>query len=255
MNSSSILSKILTGARQGRKMLAVLIDPDKTYRTEEVERLVNYCSAQAVDFFLVGGSLTARDEFARVIGQLKKSSDKPVIIFPGQVHHLSAEADGVLFLSLISGRNPEYLIGQHVMAAPLIRQMDLEPIPTGYILAGSDHTTTVAYISNTMPIPAGKCQLAAATALAGEMLGMQLIYLDAGSGASAPVPSEMVRVVKKSITVPLIVGGGIDSEAKAKEALAAGADLLVIGNGAEGNIECIGAVASAISACNRALQE
>jgi putative glycerol-1-phosphate prenyltransferase len=162
-----------------------------------------------------------------------------VVLFPGSVTQLSAHVDAVLFLSLISGRNPELLIGQHVVAAPRIKALQLEAVPTGYLLIDGGKPTTASYISNTQPIPANKAGIAAATALAGELLGLRCIYIDAGSGAANPVPIEMIRAVREACSLPLIVGGGIRSRAQADAAYAAGADLLVIGTAIEEEPEMI----------------
>lgn len=215
------------------KSLAVLIDPDKVETEIELIDLVNSYKSGPVDLFLVGGSLLSSNNQDNVVKAIKSVSDMPVILFPGSYMYVDLNADGILFLSLISGRNPEFLIGQHVVAAPLLKNSNVEVLPTGYMLIGDDHKTTVAYISNTTPIPRHKESIAVCTAMAGEMLGLKMIYLDAGSGAMAPVPAKMIRAVKSAIKLPLIVGGGINTLHKANEALASGADMLVIGNGLE----------------------
>jgi putative glycerol-1-phosphate prenyltransferase len=171
----------------------------------------------------------------QVIRQIKTQSSIPVILFPGSNLHIDTSADAIFFLSLISGRNPDFLIGQHVIAAPSLKKSRLEILPTGYILVDSGRQTTVSYISNTMPIPYDKPEIAACTAMAGEMLGLKLIYLDAGSGALKQISSKMIAAVRKSVDVPLIVGGGIRSAEEALEAFEAGADVVVIGNGIEKN--------------------
>jgi putative glycerol-1-phosphate prenyltransferase len=168
-----------------------------------------------------------------VVKQIKDNVSIPVILFPGSSLQIDANADAILFLSLISGRNPDLLIGQHVVAAPILKNNKLEVIPTGYVLINSGKTTSVAYISNTIPIPDDKYSLAACTAMAGEMLGLRLIYLDAGSGAEREINSKMITAVRKAVDVPLVVGGGINTSQKALNALEAGADLIVIGNALE----------------------
>jgi len=183
---------------------------------------------------------------------LKKQTTIPVLIFPGSNLHIHSEADGILLLSLISGRNPELLIGQHVIAAPILRNSGLEILPTGYMLVESGKSTTVSYISNTQPIPSDKEDIAVCTAMAGEMLGLQLIYLDGGSGAQNPVPAKMISAVRRSISVPLIVGGGINSGIKAEQAWNAGATFVVIGNGLESNPDILQGI---IETRNRLNQE
>jgi putative glycerol-1-phosphate prenyltransferase len=170
-----------------------------------------------------------------VVREIKENVSIPVVLFPGNSMQLDPGADAILFLSLISGRNPDLLIGQHVVAAPILRNNHIEVMPTGYLLINSGKITSVAYISNTTPIPDDKYSLAACTAMAGEMLGMQLIYLDAGSGAEKEISSRMINAVRKAVDLPLFVGGGINTTQKAITALEAGADLIVIGNALEKN--------------------
>lgn len=229
----NILDTLTERARHGKKSIAVLVDPDKITDASQLQQLINLASENLVDFFLVGGSLVTTTNMAEVIKQIKDSVSIPVMLFPGNSMQVDPSADGLLFLSLISGRNPELLIGQHVIAAPIIKNTRLEVIPTGYMLINSGRTTSVAYISNTTPIPDDKYSLAACTAMAGEMLGLRLIYMDAGSGAEKEVSARMIATVKKSISVPLIVGGGINNRQKAFAALEAGADMIVIGNALE----------------------
>ena len=168
-----------------------------------------------------------------LIAIIRAHTNTPIILFPGNPLHIEPSADAILFLSLISGRNPEFLIGQHVIAAPLLKKSGLEILPTGYMLVDSGTQTTVSYISGTMPLPHDKPGVAACTAMAGEMLGLQLMYLDAGSGARRPVSPEMIAAVCSAIELPIIVGGGINSGEKAYQALKAGADMIVVGNGIE----------------------
>lgn len=239
MTSRPILRSLLEARNQGRKSLAVLLDPD-VYRSEEsVRTLAGLCGAHGVDLLLVGGSLITRGDMAEMIGQLRRHSPLPLVLFPGSNMYFDSSADALLFLSLISGRNPEYLIGQHVVAAPFVRRSGLEVLPTGYILVGEEASTTVAYISHTLPIPRAKADVAASTALAGEMLGMQIIYLDAGSGAPEPVPGEMIRAVREQVNTPIWVGGGINTAGRASDAWQAGADLIVLGNGLQSRPELL----------------
>lgn len=227
-----ILDSLVRLRTEGRKAFAVLLDPDKI-SLDAFPRLLEQAVAQHVDYFFVGGSLITSSTQGEVIAAIRAHTSIPVILFPGSNLHIDASADAILFLSLISGRNPEFLIGQHVVAAPILKKSGLEILPTGYLLVESGRQTTVSYISNTTPLPHDKPGVAACTAMAGEMLGLRLTYLDAGSGAERPVPPELIAAVRQSVATPIIVGGGINSVAKAKAALTAGADLIVVGNGIE----------------------
>jgi putative glycerol-1-phosphate prenyltransferase len=231
----SILSNLFTNHRQGKKSIAVLVDPDKAEDASALLQLINLASENCIDYFFVGGSIITTSNLYAVVKIIKDNVTIPVILFPGNAIQIEPSADGLLFLSLISGRNPELLIGQHVIAAPIIRNTKLEVIPTGYLLINSGRTTSVAYISNTTPIPDDKYSMAACTAMAGEMLGLRAIYLDAGSGAEKEISPKMIATVRKAINVPLLVGGGINSTQKAVSALEAGADMIVIGNALEKN--------------------
>lgn len=228
-----VLETLAERSRKGKKSIAVLVDPDKVSDAGQLQHLINLASENLVDFFLVGGSLVTTTNLSEVVKQIKDNVSIPVILFPGNSMQIEPGADALLFLSLISGRNPELLIGQHVIAAPIIKNTQLEIIPTGYMLINSGRTTSVAYISNTTPIPDDKYSLAACTAMAGEMLGLRAIYMDAGSGAEKEISARMIATVKKSINVPLIIGGGINNKQKAFAALEAGADMIVIGNALE----------------------
>ncbi|MDL5046728.1 geranylgeranylglyceryl/heptaprenylglyceryl phosphate synthase [Oscillatoria amoena NRMC-F 0135] len=216
-----------------KKSIAVLVDPDKVTDRLQLQHLIDLASENCVDYFLVGGSLVTTTNLTEVVNQIKQHVNLPVILFPGNAIQVEPSADGILFLSLISGRNPELLIGQHVVAAPVIKNTGLEVLPTGYLLINSGRTTSVAYISNTLPLPDDKYSLAACTAMAGEMLGLRLIYLDAGSGADKEISAKMISAVRKAVTVPLIVGGGINTPDKALAAMQAGADMIVVGNALE----------------------
>ncbi len=251
--TKSILDTLYQRREDNRKSFAVLIDPDKVSDTGNLVKLVNIAVENKVDFFLVGGSLLTGTNMHQVIQLIKDHSQLPVILFPGSNMHVDVSADAILFLSLISGRNPELLIGQQVIAAPVIKRSNLEVLPTGYILINADNHTTVSYMSNTTPIPADKYSVAVCTAMAGEMLGLKLIYMDAGSGAKFPIRPKMIASVSKSIQVPLIVGGGIDSVDKALECLKAGADMLVVGNGIERNPNLLIEVSDAINNLNQTL--
>jgi putative glycerol-1-phosphate prenyltransferase len=210
----------------------VLIDPDSD-PTNELTGKARRCDDADVDAIFIGGSLMLRDDFSEAVATIKKETSLPLIIFPGNPGQLSPEADAVLFLSLISGRNPQHLIGDHIVAAPSVKKMGLEAIPTGYILVSSNIPTTVEFMSDTKPLPRNKPGLAAATALAGQYLGMKLIYLEAGSGASESVPDEMIQTVCRWIDLPLIVGGGIRKPEEAAQKVKAGADFIVVGTALE----------------------
>lgn len=240
-----ILDRILSATAAGQKQLAVLIDPDKTSR-DHISALCQLAEQGMVDYFLWGGSLISESQAEYYLAYLKAHTDKPIVLFPGSINQLYGQADALLLLSLISGRNPELLIGQHVIAAPRIKRLRLEPIPTGYILIDGGTPTSVAYMSNTAPIPANKPTIASCTALAGEQLGLKIIYLDAGSGAHRPVSPEVIRAVRKEVSLPLIVGGGIRTGEAARAILDAGADLLVVGNALEADTGRLPAIAEAV---------
>lgn len=241
----NIYQKIIDKKAAGRKQLAVLVDPDKPCR-DEVARLATLAGEGLADYIFVGGSLLTNSNLPECIRTIKANCSLPVVLFPGSATQVDANADALLFLSLISGRNPELLIGTHVTAAPLIRDLHLEAIPTGYMLIDSGRMTTALYMSNTLPIPADKNDIAVCTALAGEMLGLKMIYMDAGSGAMHTVREEMVKAVRSAINVPLIVGGGIRTPEKAQEICSAGADLIVIGNQLEKNPGLLPEMAEAV---------
>ncbi len=247
----NVLLTLLERKRGGKKCIAILLDPDKIEDTSRILPLINLASESCVDFFFVGGSLITTPNLSHVVKEIKKNVNIPVVLFPGNNMQIDPSADALLFLSLISGRNPELLIGQHVVSAPIIRNTRLEVVPTGYMLINSGRLTSVAYISNTMPIPEDKYSLAASTAMAGEMLGLQCIYLDAGSGAEREISAKMIAAVRKVIQVPLIVGGGINTAQKAWNALEAGADMIVIGNALEKNPQLLTEISEKIYEWNR----
>ena len=228
----SIYNNILKSKKEGKKIFAILIDPDKQ-TNEELLETVNIANNSNVDYFFVGGSLLINNSLEQSILTIKSNSSIPVVLFPGNAMQVSENADAILFLSLISGRNPEMLIGQQVITAPLLKQTDLEILSTGYMLIDSGKPTTVSYMSNTTPIPYEKNYVAACTAMAGEMLGLKLIFMDGGSGAKTPISSQMIKSVSDNVDVPLIIGGGICSADKALENCQAGADIIVVGNAIE----------------------
>lgn len=223
-----------------RKLFALHVDPDK-HNDMSLVRIGKAAGLNGVDFILAGGSLIS-NPIDHVVSVLKENTDVPVFLFPGNVMQISGNADGIFLLCLISGRNPEYLIGNHVIAAPVLKKTGLEIIPTSYILIENGRLTSVEYISNTRPIPADKVELAVATALAGEMLGHKLLYLEAGSGAIEPVKANLIAEVKRNISIPMIVGGGIQTPDQVKAIYNAGADVIVIGTAFEldeNNIEIL----------------
>ncbi|MBI9072661.1 MAG: geranylgeranylglyceryl/heptaprenylglyceryl phosphate synthase [Melioribacteraceae bacterium] len=207
----------------------ILIDPDDI-DLESLSMFVKHCEDSGVDGFLVGGSLMINGYFNKFIETIKNNCSLPVVLFPGNVNQLSPSVDALLYISLISGRNPEYLIGQHVLAAPIIKQYKMEAISTGYILINSGKTTTVEYISDTKPIPANKPSIALATALAGKYMGMKMLYLEAGSGAAEAVPNDTIKLISDECGIPLIVGGGIKDSYTAREKVLNGASVVITGN-------------------------
>ena len=234
MNEMKIIDILNRRHKVGKKSIAVLIDPDKAQDSQKLKHLIDLCTENCVDFFFVGGSLITTTNLSEVIATIKDNVNSvPVILFPGNAMQLDPTADGILFLSLISGRNPDLLIGQHVQAAPILRNYGMEILPTGYMLISSGRLSSAAYMSNTTPIPDDKISIAASTAMAGEMLGLKLIYLDGGSGSEKEISFKMISAVRSVVNVPLLVGGGINSGEKTQAALEAGADVIVIGNALE----------------------
>ncbi|MEY2898617.1 MAG: hypothetical protein RL138_670 [Bacteroidota bacterium] len=244
-----IKQHIFDAHANNKKLFAVLIDPDKVDNaslTGIIERGV----AAKVDLFFLGGSLLTKDVLESVAQQIKANCTIPVILFPGNGMQVTAAADAILFLSLISGRNPDLLIGQQVQAAPMVKQSGIEVLSTGYMLIDGGTATTVSYISNTMPIPANKPDIAACTAMAGEMLGLSLFYLDAGSGAKEAIPANLIQKVRNHISAPIVVGGGIRSAEAALAACNAGADIIVVGNAIEKDPSLLNTIAAAIHQVN-----
>lgn len=216
-----------------KKNIALLVDPDKV-DIDSIKLLSEPDIKNKLSAVFVGGSLVF-NETKQITKQIKEISGLPTVLFPGSLLQINPEVDAILFLSLISGRNPEYLIGQHVVAAPLIKRYGIETIPTGYMLFDCGNINSVRYMSNTLPIPNDKPDIAVATALAGEMLGLKALYLEAGSGASAPVSIEIIRAVRDAVTIPLIVGGGLRSVNQINSVFESGANLVVIGTVFEQN--------------------
>ncbi len=230
--SFNIYNNLLDAKEKGVKKFVVLIDPDKL-RLGNVENVIEKSLEAGVDYFFVGGSLIINDMMDYCLDTVKKLSSIPTILFPGNTFQINQKADALLFLSLISGRNPELLIGKHVIAAPILKNSNLEIISTGYMLIDGGAATSVSYMSNTMAIPSNKDDIALCTALAGELLGLKVIYMDAGSGALKPVSASMINAVSESVRLPLIVGGGIKNPEKVYQNVQAGADVIVVGNAIE----------------------
>jgi phosphoglycerol geranylgeranyltransferase len=227
-----------------RKKISVLIDPDK-HNDISLNKTIEQSEKAGVDFFLIGGSLL-NCPIDEIIKKIKHQSSIPLILFPGNLLQLTPKVDAMLLLSLISGRNPELLIGNHVIAAPIIKKYQTPSISTGYILIGTGKTTSVEYMSSTSPIPYNKHEIAMATAMAGELLGMKIIYMDAGSGAENPISDMMIKEVKSCIGIPLIIGGGIKSENQLENVCKSGADIVVIGNVLEKKTNLIQSFASIV---------
>jgi putative glycerol-1-phosphate prenyltransferase len=224
----SVYQTITQNISAGEKMLAALLDPD-TFVGERLQTMIDILRSSPPDFVFVGGS-TSSESMEKLIYELKNAITVPVVLFPGNVSQFVPLADALLNISLVSGRNAEYLIGQHVAAAMSIKNSGIEIIPTAYLLIDGGRVSSTEYVSNTRPIPPDRVNIAVSTALAGEQLGMRAIYLEAGSGAKTPVSTEMITSVKQQTSVPLIVGGGICTTEQLCNAFAAGADLVVVGN-------------------------
>lgn len=245
MKLKEIYPSICERKANGKKSFAVLVDPDKV-DDQKMRKIIDLAMAAGVDYFLVGGSLVISNYLDECVKIIKHNCSIPVLLFPGSSTQVSKYADALLYLSLISGRNPELLIGQHVISAPAIRKTGLEIISTGYMVVDGGAPTTVSYISNASPLPADKNEIAMCTAMAGEMLGMKLIYMDAGSGAKVPITESMIAQVANNIKVPLITGGGITDPEKAYLNCKAGADIIVVGNAIEKDESLIMEMASAV---------
>ena len=230
----NIHQEILEAKREGRKLLAILLDPDKI-NLENLDHLVVKINQSPATHLFVGGSIVTAQILEELISELKQKTNLPVVIFPGDPSQISPQADAILFLSLLSGRNPDYLIEYQVQAAPILKKTNLEVISTGYILIESGNETAVARVSKTKPLNRENLELVLATAQAGEMLGNKLMYLEAGSGAKNAVPLKMIELIAKNIEIPIIVGGGIVDLHGIKKAYKAGADLVVIGTAFENN--------------------
>ncbi len=232
----SIYKHILEKKKKNELMIAALLDPDSS-DIKKIKDLINFFEKSPIDYIFIGGSTTWKNDFNEFVHEVKTHSSLPVVIFPGSSNQIAKEADAILFLSLVSGRNPEFLIGEHIKAAPILKRMNIEVIPTGYLLIDGGNTTTVEFISGTKPIPQNKPDIAKGIAYASELLGMKLIYLDSGSGAKNSPNNNLIESVKNYINIPLIVGGGIRSTTEIEEKHKAGADIVVVGSALEDDPE------------------
>lgn len=230
-------NEILKSFQKKKGQIAVLIDPEKTESKQKLITLINKASFAKVDYFFVGGSTVSRKEFKDTIDILSENTNIPIVIFPGDNQQLSSKANGLLYLSLLSGRNPDYLIGQHVSSAEEVIKLGLEVIPTAYLLVDGGTKSSVAYVSQTTPIPRHQEKIAQNTALAGLLQGKKVVYFDAGSGAKHPVPTKFIENISKSTTAATIVGGGIRSAEQIIKMKSAGANVIVIGNKIEEDID------------------
>ncbi|RKS00828.1 geranylgeranylglyceryl/heptaprenylglyceryl phosphate synthase [Flavobacterium sp. 102] len=230
-----VFNQILSFRKKAQKLLAILIDPDKV-TVEDISVLTEKINQSPATHIFIGGSSFDGNHLCELVALLKQKTTLPILIFPGNPTQISAEADGILFLQLLSGRNSDYLIEHQINAVPILEKTNLEIISTGYILIESGSETAVQRVSKTKPLDRNNYDYAAQTAKAGELIGNKLIYLEAGSGAQKAVPLKMISMVAKRISVPLIVGGGIRSKKGIEDAFNAGADMVVIGTAFENDI-------------------
>lgn len=249
MANLNVYQRLQQLRKQGKKAFAVLIDPDKV-STTQISTMAKLCNEAKVDFLFVGGSLMVTQHLDDIIHTFKKHSDISVILFPGSPSQVSKQADALFYLTLISGRNPELLIGAHVVSAPMVRASGLEIISTGYMVIDGGAATTVSYMSHSSPIPHNKEDIALCTALAGEMQGKHVLYMDAGSGAIRPISESMIHRVASQTNIPLIIGGGITDAEKAYLNCKAGADVIVVGNAIEKDASLIKEIAQAVHGCS-----
>jgi putative glycerol-1-phosphate prenyltransferase len=252
---NNIYNSLVQHHHQGKKQLAVLIDPDSYEQETDLLNLCTLAEQAGAHLILIGGSLITNGFFDRCVELVKHHCSLPIVLFPGNIMQVNAHADAILFLSLISGRNPDLLIGKHVLAAPQIKASGVEVIPTGYMLVDGGSITSVSYMSNTTPIPADKPAIAATTALAGQMLGLKSIYMDAGSGAQHAIPTTVIQAVKAQTDIPIFVGGGIRTSKQVIDACAAGADIVVIGNAFENDPHLIKEMTQALEQFNHAVNK
>lgn len=229
--------RILDLLKTKQKQIAVLIDPDKQSSEEKLLELIKKINLLEPAYIFIGGSTVNASDFQSCLSILKENTKIPLVIFPGSHIQIDEKADAILFLSLISGRNPDFLIGHQVEAAHKLKQLDIEIIPTAYMLIDGGKNSSVAYVSQTSPIPSDQTSIAINTAIAGELMGMQSVFMDAGSGAIKSVPLKMIQEVAQNISVPLIIGGGLKTIQDIEDTLNAGASVAVIGNKIEENID------------------
>ncbi|MBI4946561.1 MAG: geranylgeranylglyceryl/heptaprenylglyceryl phosphate synthase [Bacteroidetes bacterium] len=241
MIKSGIYKSILKSKKKGKKLFSVLVDPDKFF-----PEVIREAYKANVDYIFIGGSRVKKENFHRCVNTIRTLTKIPLVIFPGSREQISGKADAILLLSLISGRNPDYLIGEHIRAAQQLKRSKLEIIPTGYILIGGGKKISTQAVTRTSPIKSSNATLAVSTAIAGELLGMKMIYLEAGSGAKNTLNLSIVKEVKKNISTPVIVGGGIDSPDKAIELCKSGADMIVVGNAIEKDSALVRNISKAI---------
>ncbi len=240
-----IFDTLITTIEKKGAVYIVLIDPDKEDDNSIINRVKN-ANNSGVDALFVGGSIMMDINYNSIVKKIKSLSNIPVILFPGGVGQLNKHFDAMLFMSLISGRNPRFLIEEQVLAAPIVDNMNIETISTGYILVNGGSNSSVEFMSSTKPIPMERVEITVAHALAGQYLGMKLIYLEAGSGAIHPVTTEVIKAVRAAIDLPIIVGGGIKTPEKARDAVEAGASIIVTGNILEEDDNCVQEFADAI---------
>lgn len=233
-----VLDFINTAKKNKDRLLAILLDPDKI-ELEDLPKVIHKINDSKAHLIFIGGSLLFKNILDAFVYKVKSHTKLPVLLFPGSAMQITNHADGILFLQLISGRNPEYLISNQVIAAPLLKQTNLEVISTGYMLIESGRETTASYISNTKPIPSHKPEIAMATAMAGEYIGNKLIYMDGGSGALHTIPADLIAKVSKHIDVPIIVGGGLKTKADLKAVYDAGATVVVVGTAFENDADIL----------------
>lgn len=252
MAPNLIIKDLQNVKASGDKRFAILIDPDHS-NLRHLEQILQLAQPRGVDYILLGGSLILNNQLDTTIQKIRAICNIPVVLFPGSALQVSTKADAILFLSLISGRNPEYLIGQQVLAAPTIMASNLQCIPTGYMLIDGGRPTTAQHVSHTFPIPHHKDEVAVATAMAGQLLGLKTIYMDAGSGATTCISTSMIQSVSQAVQIPLIVGGGLQSAQLVYEKAKAGADLIVVGNAIEKDPFLIAEMTHAIQAAKVAI--
>jgi len=240
---------ILTKISEIKNAVAILIDPEKFSTLPHLSSFLEKINAAKPNFIFIGGSTVTRKDFNQCIKEIKAKTTIPIVIFPGASHQISKEADAILFLSLLSGRNPDYLIGHHVQAVDELEKMDIEIIPTAYLLIDGGRKSAVEYVTQTSPIPSDQPNIVRKTALAGKFQGKKIIYLDAGSGAIHSIPTEIIKSVN-NLEMPLIVGGGITSIEEVSLAHKAGANIVVIGNKIEKDIDFLLDIANYNKAIN-----